>query len=262
MRAGAFLSDLLFPPRCVSCRRFLKRSLLDPCEAPLCEKCRLAWEKEKTEVCARCGSELLLCRCGSERMAESGIEGVIKLVYYRRAKDSIGRRIILYLKTRRNKRAFRFLAAQLSYPLRKVIEERFLKPENVCLCFVPRSFHSEDAYGLDQANLLCHALGEHMSIRALPLFYRIARDRKEQKHLSASERRKNARLQFAVNETLLKDALQNVKLVCIVDDVVTTGSSMAACAACLRPFYKGAILGISVARSPLAREKSVAKKSD
>ena len=98
MRIGRFFYDLLFPPRCISCRSLCKKDILDPCEAPFCEKCRLEWEKEKTVSCAGCGKELLSCRCTSPRMERAGIVQSVKLVFYQSTKDTVGRRAVLHLR--------------------------------------------------------------------------------------------------------------------------------------------------------------------
>ena len=259
MTVGRFIHNLLFPPRCIACGRFLQSSLLDPCKDPLCDRCRVDWEREKTENCPRCGSELLLCRCSSDGMEAVGIGRSIKLVYYRRFRDSAGRRIVLYLKTHRNRRAFRFLAGQLAFPLRKYMEERALLPTDVCLCYVPRSYKSEDAYGVDQAKLLCREIGKCLGISISPLFFRTSGGGKEQKNLSAAERKQNAKKQFAINKSMAEKTLRNVREVWLVDDVVTTGASMMACVGCMRPFYKGDVLAISLARAPLIRKKSPEK---
>lgn len=253
------LSDLLFPPRCISCGSFCKKDLLDPCPTPLCDTCRVAWEKEKTDTCVRCGLELMQCRCSSARMEKAGMERSIKLMYYRGSRMTAGRRAILYMKKRRNLRAFAFFAEQLSFPILRYMEERLLSIEEVCFCYVPRSPKNETIYGLDQAEQLCRALAKKTGCEALPLFYRRSAGA-EQKKLSARERAQNVRGRFGVDKDVLARIPKTVRCIFLVDDVITTGASIAACAVLLKENFGGEVVGVSLARTPLLRKKAPKKE--
>lgn len=260
MKLSRFFFDLLFPPRCISCGSFCKKNILDECEVPFCDKCRLAWEREKTETCPRCGMELLVCRCSSERMERAGMDVSIKLVYYRSDKATAGSRAILYLKRNRIKRAFAFFAEQLSFPIVRYMKENGLRVEEVCLCYLPRSYKNADVYGVDQAEQLCRAIGKRLGARVFPLFYRTNAKAEEQKKLSAKERERNVRGRFGVNEAALKRIAADTRCIFLVDDVITTGASISACAKLLKGRYDGEIVAVSLARTPLARRKSFKKE--
>lgn len=254
MSIGRFLFDLLFPPRCIACRSFCKKDLLDPCEAPFCEKCRLEWEREKTVACANCGRELLSCRCSSGRMEKAGVSESLKLVFYQSEKDTVGRRAVLYLKKNRNRRAFDFFAEQLSFPIRRYMNEKGFTAEDIRFCHVPRFYKSTETYGLDQAEQLSRALSKRWGSASVPLFYRDGAISVEQKTLSAGERAKNAQKLFRVNEDQLA-RLGDVKCLFLVDDVITTGASVSACAKLLGGRYCGETVAVSLARTPLLRRK-------
>jgi predicted amidophosphoribosyltransferase len=251
-----FFSDLLFPPHCIACGTRCKRDLTDPCEVPFCEACRLAWEKEKTETCLRCGKELLSCRCASGNMSKAGIDESIKLVHYRGNRKTVGGRAILRMKRQRNMRAFRFFADQLFHPISRYMKEKGLGADKVCFCYVPRSRHSVSHYGFDQAECLCRMLAKRMGAPFLPLFRRKGRSDPEQKLLSARERVQNAKLRFSVCDTEIPNG---VECLFLVDDVITTGASTSACAALLKGQFLGAIVGVSLARTPLTHQKAVEK---
>lgn len=259
MKGLRFFTDLLFPPRCVSCGALCKKDLLDPCDTPMCDKCRVAWEKEKTETCPRCGLELMQCRCSSARMEKAGIEQSIKLIYYRGSRMTAGRRAILYLKKRKSNRSFSFFGEQLAFPLRRYMKENGLRSEEVLFCYVPRGRRNADLYGLDQAERLCRALSAQVGCRTVPLFYRIRRDEREQKKLSAKERAQNVKNRFGIDRDVLSGIPSTVRCIFLVDDVITTGASIAACAVLLREHRGGAIVGVSLARTPLLRKKAPKK---
>lgn len=253
-----FLSDLLFPPKCISCYSFCKKDLLDPCEAPLCDKCRLEWEREKAVTCAKCGRELLSCRCSSGRMEKAGVSESIKLIFYQGDKETVGRRSILHLKKNRTRRAFDFFAAQLSFPLQRYMRENNLGVDNVCFCYVPRSYKSDAHYGLDQAEQLCRSLSRQLGIPYVSLFYRVGTKEAEQKTLSAREREKNVKGRFAINECVWK-RIHSPKCIFLVDDVITTGASISVCTKLLRERYHGEIVAVSLAKTPLLRQKGLQK---
>lgn len=254
MRIGRFFFNLLFPPKCISCLSLCQRDILDPCEAPLCEKCRFEWEKEKTAVCANCGKELLRCDCSTGRLEKAGIATSLKLVFYQGGRDTVGKRSVLYLKKNRNRRAFDFFAEQLSFPIKRYMHEKGFSAEKVLFCYVPRSDKSEESYGLDQAERLCRALSRRLNSPFAPLFYRSGVGSADQKTLTAREREKNAQTLFCVNERLLP-VLNEIACIFLVDDVITTGASVSACARLLKNRYSGEIVAVSLARTPLARKR-------
>lgn len=256
MKVGRFFYDLLFPPRCISCRAFCKKDILDPSDAPFCEKCRLDWEKEKTACCAGCGKELLNCRCTSPRMERAGIAQSVKLVFYQSARDTVGRRSVLHLKRNKNLRAFAFFASQLSFPLNRLIAEKGLSAEKIRFCYVPRSYKSEESEGLDQAEYLCRAIAKRYGTVPTPLFRRSGVKEAEQKTLTAREREKNVRRLFEIDETVFKK-IGDATCIVIVDDVITTGASLSACARLLKGRFSGEIVAVSLARTPLLRRRAV-----
>lgn len=258
MKLKGFFFDLLFPPKCISCHSFCKKDLLDPCEVPFCDNCRLEWEREKTATCANCGRELLSCRCSSGRMEKAGVSESIKLIFYQREKETVGRRSVLYLKKNRNRRAFDFFATQLSFPLQRYMRENGLDVDDVCFCYVPRAHESDERYGLDQAEQLCRALARRFGVSVASIFLRTNVKEVEQKTLSAREREKNVKGRFAVNESVWS-RLHNPKCIFLVDDVITTGASISACAKLLKGRYQGEIVAVSLARTPLLRQKSIKK---
>ena len=256
MSVLSFFADLLFPPHCIACGARCKRDLTDPCKIPLCEVCRLAWEKEKTETCSRCGKELLSCRCASGNMSKAGIGESIKLIHYRGNRKTVGGCAILRMKRQRNMRAFRFFADQLFYPISRYMKEKGLDADKVRFCYVPRSRRSVSHYGFDQAECLCRTLSGRMGVPFLPLFQRKGRSDPEQKLLSAREREQNAKQRFALCDAEIPSG---VECLFLVDDVITTGASASACAALLKGKFSGTIVGVSLARTPLTHQKAVEK---
>lgn len=203
--------------------------------------------------------ELLLCRCSSGKMEKAGVGVSLKLIHYRAGKNTVGRRAVLYLKTHTHKRAFRFFAEQLSFPVRRYMKEKDLASEEVCFCYVPRSYKSEETYGLDQAEQLCRALAACFDCDAVPLFYRIGTGDAAQKTLSAKAREDNMKERFEIDGHEWCKIAETVKCLFLVDDVITTGASVSACARLLKGRYEGETVAVSLARTPLLRRRRLEK---
>ncbi len=244
-----WLSCLLFPPRCISCRTILARDILDVCESPLCYRCRVAWEREKGARCPECGLELSLCRCSSPLLKKVSVSEAVKLIAYRADRETAGRRSILALKKELNASALQFFASQLRHPLERHMEENGIRPEDVVLCYIPRGRRNKAAYGFDQSEQLARRLADACGLTFSPLLYRIGHGEKEQKKLSATARVVNSGQRFAVDELHWEAVRQSCRWIFLLDDVITTGASMSAGVSALRPYFDGKITAVSLART-------------
>ena len=94
-------------------------------------------------------------------------------------------------------------------------------------------------YGIDHAELLAKSLAKKLSAQ----YYQpiISKSKKAQKKTSGEERLKNAQFKLKVRAKSLSG-----KTVIIVDDIVTTGSSMGACAMLLRGLGAKKIIGATI----------------
>lgn len=248
-----FLENLMFPPRCVACRAFLQKDILDSCESPLCQRCRVEWEREKGEDCPDCGMEMNSCECCPSRLKKGGITYAVKLVNYVSTRETAGRRSILSMKKRANHRAVDFFAEQLSYPVKRYMDEHGLAAEQVAFCYVPRGRRNVSKYGFDQSRLLCRSLAVACGAKDYPLFVRVSSKSKEQKKLSAEARKRNSQNQYAVRKRISEKLPRDVKCLFLLDDIVTTGESMLGCVKALKGRYGGEIVAVSLARTPKKR---------
>lgn len=232
------IKALVFPPRCGGCRALLKRSRADERDGALCGKCRAAWENDKKEVCNYCKSEVSLCRCVPDLLAKAGCGIYRKLTYYSNSQDSAVKNRIVYLcKKKRLSRVYGFLAEEAKDAIAELREGK--DPENTVIAYVPRRYAARDENGTDQALCLAQALSAEYGIpRVRAVLRNRKKGKKEQKHLSVPERIRNARDAFLFNP---KCDLRG-KHVILVDDIVTSGASMAACAKLL---YRAGAVSVS-----------------
>ena len=233
----------------------MQKDILDLCEVPLCPQCRLKWEKEKGEDCPDCGAEAAVCRCVSSVVGKSGVSDNIKLVNYYADRKTVGRQSILYMKKHSNARAFSFFAQQLSYSVKKYMDEKGWQGEQVAFCSLPRARKNVGVYGFDQAEALAKRLASYCGGNYCALLSRKRGKDVEQKKLSVEGRKQNVKGKFLVNERRLSD-LNDVCAVFLVDDVVTTGASVCSAAETLRAAgVSKEMVAVSLARTPMGRRK-------
>lgn len=238
------LRRLLFPPRCAACDALLD-NVYDPEPRALCKACLVGWDGAKNALCHCCGYPVADCTKPVPMMSRHGIDTLLKLVEYEPQKRvGVGNRVIYKLKDRESVELQAFLAAELAPMIQKQLLVLGQTPENTVLVWAPRSKKAEREKGFDQSKGLCRALA-----RALEMPKPICRLRRAggrvQKHLGQEQRRKNA---FSAFEAVVKNcAALKGKCVILVDDVVTTGATLSACAAKLRPYKPAAIIAVCIA---------------
>lgn len=102
---------------------------------------------------------------------------------------------------------------------------KFWNIEGDLITYVPLSRSKEKKRGFNQCYYLGKKASEFYSIPLKTLLYK-ENNIKEQKKLSKSERKKNVENAFKIIE---KDEVNN-KIIILIDDVVTTGATVLACA--------------------------------
>ena len=108
----------------------------------------------------------------------------------------------------------------------------------LALVNVPRGRKAVLEYGFDQAEVICKAISKESGIPYMPVIKR-RYGGKEQKRLNAAQRKNNIKGLLRADEKY-RSSIKG-RYVILVDDVVTTGASMASCIPMLR---KMAIKGV------------------
>ncbi len=235
---GGELLDLLFPPRCQVCNR-LGGSVL-------CEACLGRVEFIGEHFCAYCGQMLgptepaaplcRECRAGQRHSGARVVglhvgvlrEAVIAYKYYRRTR----------------------LARPLARMLADVVaaeEQRRALPLQQCAALVPVPLHPRRRAwrGFDQAEMLCHHLGE---LIGLPVWADVlvrVRYTTPQVRLSGASRLENVRGAFEARSAWKLRG----RSVLLVDDVFTTGATVNECAAVLRAAGAVAVYVLTITRT-------------
>ncbi len=243
---GFLISNLIFPPKCVNCGELLDVELTKLVSDPFCPKCRLHFERAKNDECERCGLEMKFCRCMPQAMNKVQCTSLLKLMGYKNRDNSMPmRRFVYSLKCSSIKMRNAFIAEQMRELLIPEMRAYGLMPSDCVITYLPRSRKNKALFGLDQSLILARSLSKITGIKFLPCFKRRLFTT-EQKNLNKYERILNMRSAYELRE--LGDEIRDKTLI-LVDDVVTTGASMAACA---RLAYSGgayAVMGICLAKT-------------
>lgn len=208
----------------MNCGKLLSVDVKKRLEAPLCEECRLSWEREKTESCSRCGLDMKLCTCMPKALERAECSALLKLVSYRAHGDMAISRFFYSIKHSYNRAGFDFLAEQMKFLLIPEMRARGLMPRDCVISYLPRSAKNKNKDGFDQGREFARALSRITGICCESCFSRRIFVN-EQKKLNSFERNLNMNSAFKLK--IKSQRIEN-KTVILVDDIVTTGSGMAA----------------------------------
>ena len=241
MKINNVISNLLFPPKCANCNELLDIKLSERVIEALCPTCRLYYENEKLRECNICGLKMEFCRCMPKNMQKAQCTALLKLISYRTNDENLPIRKFVYsIKHSDYRVSFDFVAEQMKKPLIAEMRALGLMPKDCIITFLPRSHKNKAKDGFDQSFRLAKSLSNVTGIEFVKCFDRRIRSN-EQKKLNVYERRLNMR--SAYKPRSVEGKLKN-KTVILVDDIVTTGSSMASCARIAYSLGAYAVMGM------------------
>jgi competence protein ComFC len=233
--------SVFFPAGCRICDGLLKSAS----RVPLCEECLSSFERVPGVVCQICGRPLpglaqaegepLLCPACQERTY--AFERARSFALYQ---DAVVRAILL-------------LKFEQIEPLGAWFAERLaelLKTEGEAMAadvVVPVPLHRvrERERGYNQAALLSKPLAKRLRLPHKAVLLMRTRARPDMQVLSLEERWESVRGAFATRPGSQVDNLR----VLLVDDVLTTGATLDACARALRDAGAKSVIGLTVARA-------------
>lgn len=195
MKLTAFLSNWLFPEKCVLCGRILEKNEMD-----LCHKCRV----EAPE-------------CGISRTKYPFLDSWTALWHYQ---DKVRRSILRYKFYGRRNYAAAY-ARMLGVKLLK--EER---AELDLITWVPISAKRLKKRGFDQGQLLAENLGEELKIPVTPLLKKIRDNPPQSGIVGHAHRKANVLGAYIMTDS---QTLKG-KRILLLDDILTTGATAGECA--------------------------------
>lgn len=223
---GQRILDLVFPARCVGC---------GASGAFLCPACRLALPPAAPPRCARCWRPWRDSGpCAECRLAPPPFDGLRAAFVYR----GVAQELVRALKYRGTTALAPVMASLMAETAR---QERL--PVDVVVP-VPLSGLRRRTRGYNQAEALAGALGGELGLPVRPRALQRRRHTPPQaRSADADERRRNVAGAFRV-----RDGEVAGLRVLLVDDVTTTGATLAACAQALKEAGVPSVWGLAFAR--------------
>ena len=213
MSVGSVLLDILFPPKCVYCRSFVKTG--------------------KDLTCPKCRTGLPYTEKGSHKEGE-GFEGCYAPLYYEgNVRESLLR--------------FKFkgctgYASEYGKLLAGCIRDNIDKYD--IITWVPLSKNRYKSRGYDQSMLLAMAAALELGDVAVQTLEKHLEAEKQSLQKSPEDRRRNIKGAYRVTEPELVEG----KRILLIDDIVTTGSTLAECSKMLMDAGAESIVCAAVAR--------------
>ncbi len=217
-------------PKCVGCKKRLSVE-----DRVLCPDCLSEYREIKKRNCSICSKELERCDCSNKYLESHYVRKVIKVFRYVDKDELPSNNLIYSLKRDNRKDVLAFLVDELGRALSASVKDI----DKCVFLNVPRRRKEKIKYGIDHASELAKALAKRFSAEYYqPL---ISKAKKPQKKTVGAERIQNASFKLKKNAKNLSG-----RTVIIVDDIVTTGASMSACAMLVRALGTKKIIGAAV----------------
>ncbi len=224
-----YLLDFLFPLCCTYCKQHGYAlcpscvALIPPLQTPLCQKC-----------CTPFMNDTFCRRCFSYPLQLNGLR--IVSTYQEPLRSSIH-----MFKYGGNKR--------LGAPLGALLAQAYTTYSMQADCLIPVPLHPrrEQERGYNQAQILAQTCATHLHLPVYTSLLHRVRLTRAQVHLSLQDRQHNVFDAFRCDPASATRIVANRRII-IIDDVCTTGSTLAACATPL--FQAGAreVWGLVLAR--------------
>ncbi|MCD7753360.1 MAG: ComF family protein [Clostridiales bacterium] len=209
--------NLVYPPRCVFCQDFLTG---ERTERGVCAACEQALPRTDGTTALRPGDYFTFC--------------LSPLLYQGVVRESI--------------RRYKFSGRSYYHRvygvfLRSCLKERLPSPPDV-VTWAPLSARRKRRRGYDQAKLLAEEAGKLYGLRPVPLLKKV-RHTPAQSSLGRAAREENVQGVYRIRP----DASVSGKRVLLVDDIITTGSTLSECSRVLLKSGAAEVVCLTLART-------------
>lgn len=233
------LLHLLYPKTCAACGM--------PAHSGLCTSCRAEIRVHPDVVCCKTCGKVIMEPTSSGRVAATCKQCLRHPPHYDAARSAAAfsgpvRDLIHAFKYNRST----WLRHELSELLAGSVITYFNSERIHAVCPVPLNRRKERQRGYNQAALLAEKVAKSIQTTYLPNVLARSRNTPTQTHMSAQERRRNVAGAFQSPAHLRPWVYGRCFL--LIDDVMTTGSTLSECAAALKANGAERVLAATVAR--------------
>ncbi len=221
----SWVINLFFPQRCCLCGKVIEW------RQTMCADCCRDAPTVFPPVCEWCGRGEDKCSCRQRRRS---FERCVMPFYY----EDLGKSGVALLKTTADYAIAQGMAAEMA----EVIRREYGGIPFDCLTAVPQYFKDERKKGYNPAAMLAKALSRRIDVPYVNVLRKLYRTT-PQKQLRAIERSGNLLGVFTVD----KPATVKDKTVLLVDDTVTTGTTLDECAKMLKIYGARDVYAVTAA---------------
>ena len=232
---------------------YLKRSFIVRkcviCEGPIdydrktaiCDGCQKYWLTTLDILCDKCGYESEYCTCGNKELTKHTDFSAF-CIFYRSDSSNPVNSILYKLKREYNDEVFKFCAEHMKNKALKMFAKHNILKHDFYVTYPTRRKKGIVKYGYDHTELLAQYFAKALGVKTLRCFENIGK--KEQKTLNKRERFVNARESYR----LIDGADVKGKNFIIIDDVITSGATVSACASILKENGANRIVSVCFAK--------------
>lgn len=243
-KAAQFIGSLLFPPRCASCGTVLSlgKGLNETC---LCNECMSDFASSVRESCTECGQSFAVCECVPEFLKIIGIERAYSCFAYDKSKrKSAASALIFKLKSGADFATSKFCADMLASRLEKIGVMSKTELDSYTVTYAPRRKRAVRENGCDHMKKTAKLTAKRLGLPFESVFVNTAHEAQKTKNVSS-------RISSAELIKLKKRARKSVcgKNYIVVDDILTSGATLSACASRLFEFGANEVLVCVLAKT-------------
>ena len=236
---------LLFPPCCAVCGK--------PTDGgDICDECTVKFRSESFLRCPECGNSMASCHCVTSDALDSvsrtkiGGRESFSLTFYKNAEDRAGEERVtekMLLAFKDNGQLTDFFADELCGGIKRFFGANGVDVSEWILTYSPRSAEKKREVGYDQCERLVRAMSKKLGIPFAEALTR--KGGEQQKTLREAERRENALSSLR----LKKDSVIDGGKYLLIDDILTTGSTLSVAVRNLYFGGAGEVFPVTIART-------------
>lgn len=209
---------------------------------PFCEECTEHWNKLIDAKCHRCGYKVNECSCSPSRIRAIGGYGAVYCVFYDAKSSLQANSLVFNLKRDYDKSIIKFCAGKIAKNFLLLSSRHSIDYKDFTVTYVTRRKKGRRKYGFDHSKELAKALAAILGIKCEQTVINIGET--EQKTLTKVQRQENAEKSYVYyNKADVKG-----KSYILVDDIITSGATMKACADILKNNGANVIIPVAFAK--------------